>query len=191
MQETKMACSEKKKQGNANNFGECCGSLFSNPVRDPAAAQAWCDKMPQREQDRSWMPPTATELEKAAKETKNATSDLSGIPASTWKVPRGNPAMQTSTLKVMKQRWADGVAPKCWRAHCLAVFPEKGDLTLPSNYRGTSIGKSLSKARATIIKNRLNEFCETVAPEHSCGFRRGRGRAGRTAFARRKKCCAR
>jgi hypothetical protein len=168
---------QKQKWRARKKFGEHYENLFANPIRDSAVAQAWHDKMPQREQDRSWMPPTATELGKAIKEIKNAAPGLSGIPASMWKILHGNSVLQTRVLKVMQQCWADGVVPKCWRTHYLAVLPKKGDLTLPSNYRGISIGESLSKVHATIIKHRLNDFYETVVPEYSCGFRRGRGRA--------------
>jgi hypothetical protein len=78
-----------------------------------------------------------------------------------------------------KNYWNEEIVPKDWTARCcLAVLPKKRDFSLPSNYRGISIGESLSKVCATAItKHRLNDFYGPVVPECPRGFRRGRGRA--------------
>jgi hypothetical protein len=59
----------------------------------------------------------------------------------------------------------------------MAVLEKKGDVSLCENYRGISIGETLSKVHTTILKHRLVALCENIAPECCNGFRKGRGRS--------------
>ena len=59
----------------------------------------------------------------------------------------------------------------------MAVLVKKGDKTLCENYRGVSIGETFSKVHAQTLKHRLSALHEKLAPEHSNGFRKGRGRS--------------
>jgi hypothetical protein len=59
----------------------------------------------------------------------------------------------------------------------MTVLEKKGDKTLCGNYRGISIGETFSKVYTTILKHRLSDLHEKLAPEYCNGFRKGRGRA--------------
>ena len=88
----------------------------------------------------------------------------------------GNGECRGCLLQIMVECWHSGSVPADWTSCYLTALPKKGDLSLPANYRGTSIGESLSRAYSTILKHRLNGLCEQMAPGHCYGFRRGRGR---------------
>jgi hypothetical protein len=66
--------------------------------------------------------------------------------------------------------------PKDWLKYYMTVLEKKGDLTLPDNYRGISIADSFSKVHTTMLKHRLQDLYEDLAPQNSNGFRKGRGR---------------
>ena len=97
-------------------------------------------------------------------------------PPVVWKTPCGDDDCRGCLLKIMVERWNTGTVPADWTSHYLTVLPKKGDLSLPANYRGTGVGESLSKVYSTILKHRLNDLHEQLAPGCCCGFRRGRGR---------------
>ena len=64
----------------------------------------------------------------------------------------------------------------------MTVLTKKGDLSLPGNYRGIAVGETLSKVSTHILKFRLQDLYETMAPEFCNGFRKGRSR-GDSTFA--------
>ena len=80
-------------------------------------------------------------------------------------------------LRVMKDCWEKEVVPKDWRIFYMTVLEKDGDHSLPKNYRGIAIAEALSKINTTILKYRLTDFYEGVAPEYANGFRKGRGRS--------------
>ena len=111
-----------------------------------------------------------------------------------WKILYGNEEYREYLLKIMVECWSSGTVPGDWTSCYLTVLPKKGDVTLPANYRGMSIGESLSKVCATILKHRPNDLCEQLAPEYCYGFRRGRGRmdciyAAKSFLRMRKEKC--
>jgi hypothetical protein len=57
----------------------------------------------------------------------------------------------------------------------MAVLPKKGDITYPKNFRAIMVGELDGKLYQCIINNRLTILYEQMAPEHSNGFRPGRG----------------
>ena len=59
----------------------------------------------------------------------------------------------------------------------MAVLPKKGDLSMPDNWRGMSIRETFVKVYTIVLKHRLGALCETLVPEYSNGFRKGRGRS--------------
>ena len=57
----------------------------------------------------------------------------------------------------------------------MAVLPKKGDTSYPKNYRAIMVGDLEGKLYQLILNHRLSALYETLAPEHSNGFRPGRG----------------
>ena len=57
----------------------------------------------------------------------------------------------------------------------MAVTPKKGDIYLPKNFRSIMVGDFDGKLYQIILNNRLKVLYENIAPEHSNGFRPGRG----------------
>jgi len=57
----------------------------------------------------------------------------------------------------------------------MAVLPKQGDTTLPKNFRAIMVGEMDGKLYQIILNNRLTTLYEQIAPEHSNGFRPGRG----------------
>jgi hypothetical protein len=57
----------------------------------------------------------------------------------------------------------------------MAVLPKKGDLSLCKNYRAIMVGDLEGKLFQILLNNRLQLTYEDLAPEHSNGFRPGRG----------------
>ena len=79
-------------------------------------------------------------------------------------------------LDIMRECWNTETVPQDWLQRCMTALEKKGDLALPDNYRGISIAGSFSEVYTTILKHRLQDLCESLAPQHSNGFRKGRGR---------------
>jgi hypothetical protein len=57
----------------------------------------------------------------------------------------------------------------------MAVLPKKGYTSYPKNYRAIMVGDLEGKLYQLILNHRLSTLYETLAPEHSNGFRPGRG----------------
>jgi hypothetical protein len=79
-------------------------------------------------------------------------------------------------LEILRECWNTETAPGDWLQCYMTTSKNKEDLTLPDNHRGISIAESFSKTRTTMPKHRLQDLCETPAPQHFNGFRKGRGR---------------
>jgi hypothetical protein len=84
--------------------------------------------------------------------------------------------MMEALLGMIRKCWNEAKVPGEWNKHHMTILPKKGDLTLPKNYRGISMAETCSKIYTTILKHRLMQLCETLAPAYSAGFRKGRGR---------------
>jgi hypothetical protein len=57
----------------------------------------------------------------------------------------------------------------------MAVLPKKGDTSYPKNFRAIMVGDFDGKIFQIILNDRLSKLYEQMAPEHSNGFRPGRG----------------
>ena len=133
--------------------------------------------MPQISNDREWRTPQAHELIRAVRELKNTAPGLTGVPAVMWKAMVADERLQDVMLKIMRDCWDTGTVPSEWLVYYMTVLEKKGDKTLCANYRGISIGETFSKVYTTILKHRLTDLYEGLAPEYCNGFRKGRGRS--------------
>jgi hypothetical protein len=77
----------------------------------------------------------------------------------------------------VEECWRTETVPSEWLVYYMTLLEKKGDVSLCENYRGISIGETLSKVYTTILKHRLAAPYENIAPEHCNGFRKGRGRS--------------
>jgi hypothetical protein len=93
-----------------------------------------------------------------------------------WKAMSEDATLKSVMLDIMRECWRTETVPGEWLGYYMTILEKKGDLTLPDNYRGISIADSFSKVYTTILKHRLQDLYEILAPEHSNGFRKGRGR---------------
>jgi hypothetical protein len=154
-------------EGNAEIFGACYDTLFANDVRPDGPAKALCAQMQERANDRTWLAPTMKELRAAVAELKATAPGLSGITSAVWKALVGNPEMEQVMLDAMVTRWNEKEVPENWTKFYMTTLEKKGDLTLPSNYRGISTSEALPKVCATMLKVRLQSPREDLSPECS------------------------
>ena len=162
---------------NANNFQRFYNDLYDNDGTVGGKADEWYEQMPQTCNDREWRSPQVHELLRAVRELKNTAPGLTGIPATMWKAIVLDERLQEVMLKIMRDCWDTGTVPSEWLVYYMTVLEKKGDKTLCENYRGISIGETFSKIYATILKHRLADLYERLAPEYCNGFRKGRGRS--------------
>jgi hypothetical protein len=80
-------------------------------------------------------------------------------------------------LHAMQQCWRTKTTPVTWSRSHVAVMPKKGDISPPKNFRSMMVGDFDGKLHQIILNNRLKVLHENIAPEHSNGFRPGRGTA--------------
>ena len=176
---------------NAERFQEYYTELFENKVEESSPAYTEYEEMPSVSTDRQWMPPTKHEMVRAIKELKDTAPGISGIQSCVWKAilaEEGNieirpiegvqagEGMMEALLGMIRKCWNEAKVPDEWNKYHMTILPKKGDLTLPKNYRGISMAETCSKIYTTILKHRLMQLYETLAPEYSAGFRKGRGR---------------
>jgi hypothetical protein len=155
-------------EGNADNFCSFYNRLCDNDGEDGGKAGEWHDKMEQRPMEREWCLPQLFELRRAVREFKNASPGLSGIAAVVWKAMMTNGVMEGAMLETMQGCWTAEKVPSTWLNFYMAVLAKKGDLSLPGNYRGIAVGETLSKVHTHILKFRLQDLHETMAPCASC-----------------------
>ena len=162
---------------NADNFKAFYDDLFTNDVSNNTQAETLYQQMAKKKQDRSWRRPQMHEMKRAIQELRHTAAGQSGVTACVWKALAKDEYMLNAMLKVIVGVWEEEKVPKDWLCFYMTVLPKKGDLSLPSNYRGISIAETMSKIYTSILKYRLMGVYEQIAPEFCTGFRRGRGRA--------------
>ena len=166
-------------EDNATNFQAYYNKLYANketPMRKDES-QKWYDRMPQEATDREWRAPTEAEMSRALREIKHTAPGLSGIPIAVWQAMAEETSLKMTMLSIMKECWEKEETPSDWNSFYMTVLEKKGDLSKPKNYRGISIAEAISKIYTTILKFRLSDLYENIAPEFANGFRKGRGRA--------------
>jgi hypothetical protein len=162
---------------NADNFQHFYEKLRANDGIEGGKADAWFDQMPQHATDREWRAPQRSELLRAARELKTTAPGLTGVPTTMWKAIVKDEQLQEVVLSMMSECWETGTVPGEWLVCYVTVLEKKGDKTLCENCRGVSTGETFSKVHTQILKCGLSAPHETLAPECSNGFRKGRGRS--------------
>jgi hypothetical protein len=164
---------------NATNFRDFYNDLYTNEASSTRMDKSseWYNKMDKVATDREWRPPTKPEMMRAINDLRNTAPGLSGIPAPVWKAIADDATLNAVVLKIMRKCWDEEKVPDDWVRFYMIVLEKNGDLSLPKNYRGIAIAEAVAKIYASILKERLTEVYEGVAPEFANGFRKKRGRA--------------
>jgi len=74
---------------------------------------------------------------------------------------------------------------EAWREGCILPFPKKGDLSIPSNYRGITLTSIAAKIYNKLLLNRIQPEIEKVLRKNQNGFRKARSTTGQILTIRR------
>ena len=71
------------------------------------------------------------------------------------------------------------IYPEAWSKGVIVPIYKKGDCNMPSNYRGITLVNTMGKIFSLILRNRINNWCESesVFNDSQYGFREGRSTA--------------
>ena len=103
------------------------------------------------------------------------------IPAILWK----DPIFHHLLLDLCNFAITNHISPSIWLRSQIVPFPKKGDLTLPTNYRGISLLPIAAKIYNKLILNRLRPKLEPILRKNQNGFRPGRSTLGQILTLRR------
>ena len=92
------------------------------------------------------------------------------IPVEIWKIP----GMAEVIIDLLNQCLKEGTVPTEWQTLLIVPVPKKGDLSLPTNYRGISLMCVIAKIFNKIILLRLRHVLEGRLLCTQNGFRPGR-----------------
>ena len=106
---------------------------------------------------------------------------LDKIPVEVWK----NGALNKELLDICNDLLRDNAAPELWRKSCIIPIPKKGDLGIPSNYRGISLTSTAAKIFNKMILLRIRPEIERVLRNNQNGFRPGRNTTSQVLSLRR------
>ena len=124
---------------------------------------------------------TMEELESVLKNTKtNKAAGLDGIPPEVWKTGRFNDILLSFCNDVYALNPISN-----WRKGCILPFPKKGDLTVPSNYRGITLTCIGAKIYNALLRNRIQPELEKILRINQNGFRQNRSTQGQIITVRR------
>ena len=77
------------------------------------------------------------------------------------------------------------ISPTIWLKSQIIPIPKKGDLTLPTNYRGISLLPIAAKIYNKLLLNRIRSEVEPILRKNQNGFRPGRSTLGQILTLRR------
>ena len=109
------------------------------------------------------------ELDAAVKSLSSGKSYLY-LPVEVWK----NGALNNELLSICNELLKEGTAPEKWKKSCICPIPKKGDLGLPSNYRGISLMSTAAKVYNKMLLLRIRPELEKILRKNQNGFRPGR-----------------
>ena len=125
---------------------------------------------------------TLEELNKTLKSfSKNKSSGLDQIPTVLWKDPNFSEIL----LEFCNHTFDSHTPPSAWLTGGIIPVPKKGDLTLPSNYRGITLMPIAAKVYNKLILNRLTPYIDPLLRKNQNGFRKGRGTLSQILSIRR------
>ena len=81
---------------------------------------------------------------------------------------------ETILLNLCNFCFTHNICPSVWRCSQIIPVPKKGDLSLPTNYRGISLMPIAAKLYNKLILNRLIPFIDPLLRDNQNGFRSGR-----------------
>ena len=125
---------------------------------------------------------TIQELEDAIKSLRgNKAPGLDNIPSLIWK----DPLFHDLLLRFCNRTFCSLRPPSAWTKSGIVPIPEKGDLTLPLNYRGISLIPIAAKIFNKLLLNRLVPAVDPLLRNNQNGFRGGRSTISQILALRR------
>ena len=124
---------------------------------------------------------TIKELIPVLKNLLNKALGPDKIPAILWK----DQIFHQLLLDLCNFAFVNHVSPTIWLRSQIIPIPKKGDLTLPTNYRGISLLSIAAKIYNKLILNRLRPKLEPILRKNQNGFRPGRSTLGQILTLRR------
>ena len=121
------------------------------------------------------------ELILVLKNMKNKALGPDKIPVILWK----DPIFHQLLLDLCNFAFSNNISPSIWLESQIIPIPKKGDLTLPTNYRGISLLPIAAKLYNKLILNRLRPKIEPILRKNQNGFRPGRSTLGQILTLRR------
>ena len=159
---------------NAQMLGDSFAELLSRKegVLDDEILD-WIEQQPtMHDLDRD---PDDDEIEKAVRRLNLSSPGKSKVSAAMVKAL----LEERETFELIKEYvhdfWVNEVPPESWLVGILKALPKKGDLGLPKNWRGITLGEVLYKVVATIMMSRLEVISAKLPHEGQVGFRPARG----------------
>ena len=119
--------------------------------------------------------PTIKEVRSALQSLNDSTPGASTVPAVAWKCLDNYPVTRDLVVRSVLDFWESEKPPDHWNIGLLRLIPKKGDLSLPGNYRGITLGEVSYKVVARVLEKRLNGLHSTLKDETQAGFCTGRG----------------
>ena len=121
------------------------------------------------------------ELDKVLKVIKNKkAAGLDEIPPEVWKTRKFDTHLLNFCNAVYESHEIEA-----WREGCILPFPKKGDLSVPSNYRGITLTSIAAKIYNKLLLNRIQPEIEKILRKNQNGFRKGRSTTGQILTLRR------
>ena len=125
---------------------------------------------------------TLKELVSALKTSKlKKLPGLDKIPPLIWKDRRFHQLL----LHLCNHTRETHVPPKIWRKSIIVPIPKKGDLTIPTNYRGISLLPIATKIYNKMLLNRILPCIDPILRKNQNGFRPGRSTLSQIFVLRR------
>ena len=103
------------------------------------------------------------------------------LPAMLWK----DPIFHQLLLDLCNYAKTSHVSPTIWLKSQIIPIPKKGDLTLPTNYRGISLLPIAAKIYNKLLLNRIRPEVEPILRKNQNEFRPGRSTLGQILTLRR------
>ena len=98
-----------------------------------------------------------------------------------WK----DPIFHQLLLELCNFALTNNISPSIWLQSQIIPIPKKGDLTLPTNYRGISLLPIAAKFYKKLLLNRLRPKIEPILCKNQNGFRPDRSTLGQILTLRR------
>lgn len=148
------------------HFSNLLGGPEQNTnTEDPFFNQKVCDSLPIRTG-----PFSMEELQKCLTKLKpSKTHGPDNIPASVWKCP----LFHQNLLDFCNNTYV-GNKPEAFSKSAIIPLPKKGDLSLPSNYRGITLSPIAAKIYNSMLLNRITPHLDPILRRNQNGFRKGR-----------------